>query len=240
MLITDPPYNVDYEGGTADKMKIMNDNMGSSEFMEFLKEAFMVASANMQAGASFYVWMASAYEVHCAMALKDAGLQMKQILVWAKSRFVLGRQDYQWQHEPCLYGWKEGAAHYFRDDRTQSTLIEDAMGVDVDKMKKTELLQYVKELLSGNIQTSVLREQTPVRNDLHPTMKPVPLFGKLIRNSSRKGDIVLDTFGGSGTTMIACEQLGRKARLMELDPHYCDVIITRWEKFTGKKAMKIE
>lgn len=239
MLITDPPYNVDYEGGTGDKMKIWNDNMGSSEFFDFLKEAFSIASANMMDGAAFYVWMATVSEVSCAMALKESGLLMKQILIWAKSRFVLGRQDYQWQHEPCLYGWKEGAAHYFRDDRTQSTLIEDAMGVDVDKMKKAELLQCIKELLSGNIQTSVLREQTPVRNDLHPTMKPVPLFGKLIRNSSREGDIVLDAFGGSGTTMIACEQLGRKARLMELDPHYCDVIIARWEKFTGNKAVKI-
>lgn len=239
MLITDPPYNVDYVGGTGKKMKIKNDNMGLSAFHEFLKDAFVVASANMLAGAPFYVWMATVSEVSCAMALEEAGLKMKQILIWAKSRFVLGRQDYQWQHEPCLYGWKDGAAHYFRDDRSQSTLIEDPMGTDIDKMKKSELLKYVKELLAGDVQTSVLREQTPVRNDLHPTMKPVPLFGKLIRNSSREGDIVLDTFGGSGTTMIACEQLGRKARLMELDPHYCDVIIARWEKFTGKKAEKI-
>ena len=239
-MITDPPYNVDYEGGTAEKMKIRNDNMGSSEFLEFLKAAFRLAASNMIDGAAFYVWMATVSEVPCAMALEDAGLKMKQILIWAKSRFVLGRQDYQWQHEPCLYGWKDGAAHFFRDDRTQSTLIEDAMGVDVDKMKKPELLQYVKKLLAGDIQTSVLRERTPVRNDLHPTMKPVPLFGRLIRNSSREGDVVLDIFGGSGTTMIACEQLGRKARLMELDPHYCDVILSRWEKFSGKKAVKIK
>ena len=162
---------------------------------------------------------------------------MKQEIIWNKNSFTLGRQDYQWKHEPCLYGWKEGAAHYFINDRTQSTVIEDK--IDVDKLKKEELKKLVEELLAQKENTTVIDEHKPTNNDLHPTMKPIRLLARLILNSSRKNEIVTDFFGGSGSTLIACEQLDRTCYMMEYDPHYVDVIITRWEEYTGQKAKKI-
>lgn len=149
----------------------------------------------------------------------------------------LGRQDYQWKHEPCLYGWKEGAAHYFKDSRTETTVIEDAP--DINKMSKEQLKEYVKELLKNEPASTVIHEDKPLRNEDHPTMKPVKLMAYLIRNSSRKGECVLDLFGGSGSTLIACEQVGRRCYMMELAPRYCDVIIKRWEKLTGQTAVKL-
>ena len=139
---------------------------------------------------------------------------------------------------PCLYGWKDGASHYFIDDRTQGTVIEDA-AVDYRKLKKDELLRLVLKLTDVTIPNTIIYEDKPTRNDVHPTMKPVKLMARLIRNSSRQGQLVIDTFGGSGSTLIACEQLNRKCYMMELDPHYCDVIIARWEKLTGKEAVKV-
>lgn len=173
------------------------------------------------------------------MALRKADLPPRQQLIWAKGHFALGFWDYQWKHEPCFYGWKEGATHYFIDDRTQSTVIEDG-APDTRKMTKEELRNLVDELLSDRVATTVLKEKKPLVADLHPTMKPVRLFARLVANSSRKGEKVLDLFGGSGTTLIACEQLGRKCYMMEYDPRYVDVIIDRWEKFTGRKAERIE
>lgn len=206
LWITDPPYNVNYEGGTDDKLKIANDNMNSGDFFEFLKAAFTVAKNVLKPGCSFYIWYASREHVNFETALNVAGLTVREQLIWNKSSLVLGRFDYHFKHEPCLYGWKDGASHNWYNDRSQTTVM------DFEK---------------------------PRKNDLHPTMKPVPLFAYQIGNSSKKGDIVLDTFGGSGTTIIACENLGRKARCVELDPHYCDVIIARWEKLTGKEAVKL-
>lgn len=135
-----------------------------------------------------------------------AGWTVRQVLVWVKNSLVLGRQDYQWRHESCLYGWLDGAAHYWGSDRRQTTVLE------FDR---------------------------PTRNDIHPTMKPVRLFDYQIRNSCREGGTVLDIFGGSGTTLVACEQNGRVCRTMEIDPRYCDAIIRRWETLTGEKAIKI-
>ena len=206
LWITDPPYNVNYEGGTEDKLKIANDNMNSGDFFQFLKSAFTVAEKVLKKGCSFYIWYASREHVNFETALNAAGLTVREQLIWNKSSLVLGRFDYHFKHEPCLYGWKDGASHNWYNDRSQTTVM------DFEK---------------------------PRKNDLHPTMKPVPLFAYQIANSSKKGDIVLDTFGGSGTTIIACENLGRKARCVELDPHYCDVILARWEKLTGKQAEKI-
>lgn len=157
-------------------------------------------------------------------------------MVWVKNTLVLGRQDYQWKHEPCLYGWKDGAAHYFTDSRLETTVIEDTP--NINKMSKDELKSYVKELLKKEPSSTVIREDKPSRNEDHPTIKPVKLIGYQIKNSSRRGDIVLDLFGGSGTTLIASEQLGRRCYMMELDPKYCDVIIKRWEALTGQKAIK--
>lgn len=207
LLLTDPPYNVAYEGKTADALTIQNDSMESDEFKKFLVSAFSCAESVMKAGASFYVWYASREHVNFETALTEVNLEVREQLIWNKNVMVLGRQDYQWKHEPCLYGWKGGAGHNWYSDRSQTTVL------DFDK---------------------------PARSDIHPTMKPVDLFAYLIKNSSKRGDKVLDLFGGSGTTLIACDELGRQAYLMELDPKYASAIVTRWENLTGKKAERVE
>lgn len=212
--------------------------MSDGAFQEFLTDAFSACNDVMKAGCPFYIWHADSEGYNFRTAVKRATWQLREVLIWVKNSFTLGRQDYQWQHEPCLYGWKDGAAHYFVDDRTQSTIQEDI--VNVDKLKKEEMREMLKELLSEKVATTIIRENKPSRSSEHPTMKPVRLIGRLIRNSSRRGEKVLDIFGGSGTTLIACEQLDRECYMMELDPHYCDVIIARWEKFTGNTATKIQ
>ena len=204
MFLTDPPYNVDYEGKTKDKLKIENDKMDNDSFRQFLIDAFSNANMLMKAGAVFYIWHADSEGYNFRGACYDVGWKVRQCLVWNKNSMVMGRQDYHWKHEPCLYGWKDGASHLWTSDRKQTTVIS------FDK---------------------------PTKNDLHPTMKPVPLFDYQIKNNTNSGDIVLDLFGGSGTTIMACEQNKRVAYAMELDPKYVDVIINRWEQFTGKKAV---
>lgn len=221
LFLTDPPYNVDYNakeqrlaGYRPNKRVkqnlntgIRNDKMKDSAFRNFLGQAFDNALKNMKQGAAFYIWYAEWETYNFLSACKDVGLDVRQNLVWKKSHLTLGRQDYQWIHEPCLYGWKSGSSHAWYSDRKQTTVLEF---------------------------------NKPNKNELHPTMKPVALFDYLIKNSSKQGDIVLDLFGGSGTTIIACEQNERCAYVMELDPKYIDVIIKRWEDFTGEKAELIE
>jgi site-specific DNA-methyltransferase (adenine-specific) len=247
MLLTDPPYNVGLGVGdtpeiakvrkrSTDGLKIQNDLLEKNEFAGFLYSAFSNAEKNMKKGGAYYCWYASTSQMSFQSALEASGLAPHQILIWEKSSLVMGRQDYQWKHEPCFYGWKEGAGHYFADLRTETTVIPDAEEINPKKMKKDELVELCRTLLSDKIPTTVINEEKPSRSEEHPTMKPVKLFARLIKNSSRQGETVLDTFGGSGTTIIACEQLGRRCFMMELDPKYCDVIIERWEKFTGKKA----
>jgi site-specific DNA-methyltransferase (adenine-specific) len=204
MLLTAPPYNVNYEGKTKDKLKIKNDQMGNDNFRQFLTDAFSNADMVMKPGAVFYIWHADSEGYNFRGACFDAGWTVRQCLIWNKNSMVMGRQDYQWKHEPCLYGWKEGAGHLWASDRKQTTVI------NFDK---------------------------PTRNDMHPTMKPIPLFDYQIKNNTKGGDVVLDLFGGSGTTIMACEQNGRRGYSMEYDPRYVDVIIARWEKFTGEKAV---
>lgn len=204
LLVTDPPYNVDYEGGTIEKLKIQNDHQKDEDFREFLKNAFIAADSGMKPGAAFYIWHADSEGYNFRTACKDAGWQVRQCLIWNKNSLVMGRQDYQWKHEPCLYGWKDGASHVWNSDRKQTTVID---------------------------------WEKPKINDIHPTMKPVGLFEYLVSNSSKTGDLVLDTFGGSGTCIMACEQDGRRCYTMELDPRYVDAIIKRWENFTGGKAV---
>lgn len=204
MLLTDPPYNVNYAGKTAEALKIKNDSMEDAEFRTFLKDAFSVADSVMREGAVFYIWHADLEGYNFRGACKDVGWKVRQCLIWNKNSMVMGKQDYHWKHEPCLYGWKDGAAHLWCNDRKQTTVL------DFDR---------------------------PTKNIEHPTMKPVKLFDYLIKNNTKPNDIVLDSFAGSGTTLIACEQNGRVARLMELDPKYCDVIIKRWEEFTGEEAV---
>ncbi len=203
MWLTDPPYNVAYEGGTKDKLTIQNDNMGDEQFRAFLRDAYVTADTVMKPGAVFYIWHADSEGYNFRGAARDAGWQVRQCLIWKKSSQVMGRQDFHWKHEPCLYGWKDGAAHLWANDRKQTTVLE------FDK---------------------------PSRNGEHPTMKPVAIFEYQLLNNTKGGDIVLDSFAGSGTTVIAAEKNGRVAHLMELDPRYCDVIIKRWQDFSGKSA----
>lgn len=238
LLLTDPPYNVDYQGGTKDKMKIANDNMDDVAFVSFLTAAFNCAIQAMRPGAAFYVWHADSKGYEFRTALKEVGLTLRETLIWVKNALVLGRQDYQWRHEPCLYGWKDGAAHYFVDDRSQSTVIEDA-GVDYRKLKKDELLKLVLQLTDVSIPNTVIYEDKPTKNDIHPTMKPVKLMARLIKNSTKQEQLVLDLFGGSGSTLIACEQINRRCFTMEYDPKYCDAILDRWEKLTGEEAERL-
>lgn len=239
LSVTDPPYNVAYEGGTKDKLKIENDKMSDSAFHDFLVATFTCMHNALKPGAANYVFFACKEARNFIDAYIHAGFLYKQLLIWVKNSITLTRSDYQWQHEPCSYGWKDGAAHYFTDDRTLRTVVDE--WPDFDKMDKASLRDFCKRVFDRDaLATDIVREDKPLRNAEHPTMKPIPLMGRFIRNSSQRGGQVIDFFGGSGSTLMACEQLGRTCRTMEYDPKYCDVIITRWEKFTGRKATKIE
>lgn len=238
LLLTDPPYNVDYVGKTKDALKIENDKKSDEDFHKLLVDSFKAADSGMKPGAAFYIWHVDSEGFNFRGACREIGWQVRQCLIWNKNTFVLGRQDYQWKHEPCLYGWKNGAAHYFVDDRTQATVFEDK-GNDIDHMKKEEMKALLKELFEDKISTTVIDEDKPSRSAEHPTMKPIKLLARQIKNSSKPGENVLDIFGGSGSTLITCEQLGRHCFTVELDPKYCDVIIKRWEDFTGQQAVKI-
>ena len=250
LIITDPPYNVNYgdkaemldtylQKGHRNNSRIKNDNMDNESFYSFMLQIYQSAYEFMREGAAIYVFHAESTGHIFRQAFLDAGLKLAQCLIWEKNAFVLGRQDYQWRHEPCLDGWKEGAAHYFINDRTQDTVIlED--DVDFEAMKKADLIAYIEDMHRRyKDQTSVIYENKPTRNDIHPTMKPVTLIGRLMSNSSKSGWNVLDLFGGSGSTLMAAEQLGRTAFLMELDEKFCDVIVKRWEEYTGQSAIRI-
>ena len=237
LWLTDPPYNVAVQNSQG--MTIKNDNMSSYKFGEFLTKAFTAAKSVLAPGCPFYIWFASCEHINFEQALNKVGLKVRQELIWNKNAFKLGRAHYQWKHEPCLYGWQGGTCRYFIDLRNLSSVIQDEDELNIDKMTKGEMKALLHKIYEEKIPVTVINEAKPLKDADHPTMKPVRLFGYQTRNSSKPGDIVLDTFGGSGTTIVACEQLHRKARLMELDPHYCDVIIARWEKLTGKKATKL-
>lgn len=232
LVVTDPPYNVNVSNSKGDTIK--NDNMQDLEFYNFLNSAFKCLSDSLKDGGSYYIWCASSEFVNFIKAIKNNNLLFKQEIIWNKSQFILGRNDYHWKHEPCLYGWKDGASHYFINDRTQSTVIDEPVP-EFNKMKKEELIELLEKIYS--YETSVLYEKKPTVNDLHPTMKPVNLIARLIKNSSKQNEIVLDLFGGSGTTLIACEQLNRRCYMMEYDTKYADVIIKRWESLTGQKSI---
>lgn len=239
LCVTDPPYNVDYTGKTEDALTIANDRMPDEDFHAFLVSFYEQMLRALKPGGAYYIFHADSEGLNFRSALSEAGGKIKQNLIWVKNTMVLGRQDYQWKHEPCLYGWKDGAGHYFTKDRCQTTVFENRP--DLESMDRDQLLQTAKFLLSALDQTnsSILHENKPSRSELHPTMKPVPLIQRLVQNSSRRGENVLDLFGGSGTTMMACEACGRNAYLMELDPKYCDAILSRWEEETGGKAVLI-
>lgn len=207
LIVTDPPYNVAYEGKTKDALKIQNDNMDNQQFKNFLLEAYKAMNTLSRKGASIYVFHADLEGANFRSALVESGFLLKQCCIWIKNIFVIGRQDYQWKHEPILYGWKEGAAHSWYGDRKQTTTWF------FDK---------------------------PLANREHPTMKPIDLIAYPIKNSSKEGDLVLDIFGGSGSTLLACEQLNRRCVTSEIEPKYAQVIINRWEELTGEEAEKID
>ncbi|MFA5162102.1 MAG: DNA modification methylase [Elusimicrobiales bacterium] len=203
MIFTDPPYGIAYVGKTKKRLTIQNDAMSDADFSAFLGKAFNAMRKVCDGGTPYYVCHADGKTMLFRQTLLDSGFEVKQTVIWAKQSFVLGRQDYQWQHEPILYGWAAGASHKW---------------------------------YGGRAETTVWEIPRPTRSEEHPTMKPVELCARAIRNSSRKGDVVLDLFGGSGSTLIACEHTGRKACLCEIDPLYADVIVKRWEQATGRKA----
>lgn len=237
LLVTDPPYNVNYEGSAG---KIMNDSMDNDSFRQFLRDAFTTADVAMNEGAAFYIWHADSEGYNFRGACFDVGWKVRQCLIWVKTSLVLGRQDYQWKHEPCLYGWKNGT-HYWNGGRKERTTITDFDIFELRYKNKEELLKFIEQYCCDNedIETSIIYEEKPNKNADHPTMKPIKLLARSIKNSSKEGDNVLDLFGGSGSTLITCEQLNRNCFMMELDPKYCDVIIKRWENFTGEKAVKL-
>lgn len=237
MVLTDPPYNVDYGnknkhlnrniGGGKGRIedKIKGDLMAKSDFFDFMLHSFNELKSNTKPGGAVYVWHAESQSTVFRVAYESAGLMLKQCLIWVKNNIVIGRQDYQWRHEPCLYGWAPGAAHYFTEDRTRQTIFEDR--IDPRKLSKAELLELASTLLSDATPSTVIYCDKPHRSELHSTMKPVKLFGELIENSSRRGEIVLDGFAGSGTTIVACEQLKRRGYAVEIEPHHCQSIIDR-------------
>lgn len=233
LIVTDPPYNVDYHGGTG--LNIQNDNMDDANFHAFLVAAYTAMFSVLKAGGAFYIWHADVKGAIFRNALKEAGGQLRQCIIWVKNALCLGRSDWQWRHEPCLYGWKNGANHYWDGRRDLTTVYDEKP--DYKKMNKEQLLQEITKLRGDNVPNTIIYEDKPARNEEHPTMKPVKLFQRLIKNSSKEDDAILDPFGGSGTTIIACEKLNRTAYVNEIDPHYCDVIRKRWTKWAEENGV---
>ena len=244
IMVTDPPYNVNYgaaleaKGGVQSRAesKIANDNMSDADFYKFLLGFYTASFENLKQGAPLYVFHSTKETVNFTKAMTDAGFKYAQTLVWYKNHFTLGRQDYQWIHEPILYGWKEGVGHYFIDDRTNCTVFDDAK-FDIKKLTKQEMQELLEKIFA--MQPSVLHDNKPSRSAEHPTMKPITLCARLIYNSSHEGDTVLEPFGGSGSTLMAAEQLNRKCCAIELEPKYCDVIYKRFKEFKPDAEIKL-
>ncbi len=234
LIITDPPYNVDYEGGNG--KKIQNDNMSDNSFLNFLTDAFRTMLGALKNGGAFYIWHADSEGYNFRQAVKNCNGRVRECLIWVKNSLVLGRMDYHYRHEPCLYGWKEGAGHYWEGRRDLSTVFDETRA-DWKKMNKEQLIEELKRV-DNEIKTTIIYEDKPKKSDEHPTMKPVRLFERLMLNSSKAEDIVLDPFGGSGTTIITAAKTGRYARVMELDPHYADVIRKRWTTWAKENGVE--
>nr|DAD61812.1 MAG TPA: adenine specific DNA methyltransferase [Caudoviricetes sp.] len=228
LILTDPPYNVDYTGKTKENLKIDNDKKSDADFEQFLTNAYTAMFDVTKAGAAFYIFYAHTRDKQFVNALFNAGHSPHEILVWVKNTFTLSYADYKWRHEPIMYGWKDGGSHNFYGALNDSTVFDKKK--DIEKMSKDELKAELKRIENA-IPQDIIYEKKPPRNAEHPTMKPVEILARLIKNSTKSDDIVLDPFGGSGSTLIAAEKTGRIARLCELDPHYCDVIRKRWTKW---------
>lgn len=231
---TDPPYNVNYVG--SDGQSIQNDHMADHAFRTFLVKLLGAACQHTTPGGAVYIAHADSEGLNFRGAAIEAGWSLRQCLVWVKNAFTMGRQDYQWQHEPILYGWKPGAAHRWYGDRNKSTVIDDR--VDIDALGKADLRDMLKGLIE-QLHPTVLDCPKPSRNDIHPTMKPVALIHRTLGNSILPEEHVLDVCGGSGSTLIAAEQMGAIAHLVELDPRYADATIARWQDFTGGTAVRL-
>ena len=246
MVMTDPPYNVDYasknkmlnysDKGARIQDDIENDKMDDNSFYQFLYDFYTALGTFTKQGGSWYVWHTDNERINFTKAFQDAGMYFSQCLIWVKNNLVLGRLDYQKKHETCLYGWKEGAGHYFTNQRTNTTVIEDKL--DIKKLTKDEMKKMLTEMLSDKTKSTIIHCDKPHQSDLHPTMKPILLLAPLIENSSRVGEIVADGFLGSGSTMVAAHQLKRRCYGMELDPKYCQVIIDRMKKLDPTLIIK--
>lgn len=232
-IFTDPPYNVNYQGGTKEKLTIENDSMTAADFEKFLLDSYQAMYENIKSGGAIYVCHADGSSVSFRAKFIESGFMLKQILIWVKDNFTLSRQDYNWQHEPIIYGWKPGASHTWYGPFSDST-VQELVEKDISKMSKDTLVDILQKI---SMTTTVIKENRPRRNSEHPTMKPVELITRLLTNSAKHGDKILDPFGGSGSTLVAAEKLHMSASLVELDPKYCDVIIQRWENLTGEKAV---
>lgn len=246
LILTDPPYNVDLSSkneylnkankGMKNQTPIENDRKSDAMFLEFLKSAFLLMFGATKAGAAFYIFYAQVNSDIFINALKAAGYKPHQYLIWVKNVFTLSYADYKWKHEPIMYGWKDGGSHNFYGAINETTVIDEHK--DYAKMSKQELVEAIKEI-ERRAPADVIYEKKPARNAEHPTMKPVELLTVLIKNSTKAEDIILDPFGGSGSTLIAAAKTNRVARLCELDPHYCDVIRKRWTKWAKENGYTV-
>lgn len=247
LVVTDPPYNIDY--GTAEQDRneyrgieraersILNDNMSDESFHQFLLNFYKNTYSKTKGGGVIYVFHSIKESVNFIKALREAGYKLSQTLIWVKDHFTLGRSDYQWQFEPILYGWREDKPHYFIHDRTQSSVFENKE--ELAKKKKEELLKILNEIYE-HYPSDIVRDSKPLRNAEHPTMKPITLCAKLIQNSSREQEIVYDAFAGSGSTLMACQQMNRTSYNIELAENYCDVIVKRYAKMFGDEEIYLE
>ena len=239
LVVTDPPYNIDYGSAEQDRAaykgkdiedrKILNDNMDDESFAQFLYSFYKATHGIIKGGGAMYVFHSTKESINFIAEMKRAGFKVSQTLIWAKDHFTLGRSDYQWQFEPVLYGWKEeaGKPHYFIHDRTQSTLLEDVG--DFRSKKKEELLKLLEKIFEA-FPSDLIRDNKPLRNGIHPTMKPLTLIARLIQNSSREGEVVFDPFAGSGSTLMAAAQMNRISLNIEMAENYCDCIVERFKK----------
>jgi DNA modification methylase len=243
-IFTDPPYNVNYEGAAG---KIKNDNQEDRFFRIFLHSAFNVMYRMLKDGAAIYVCHADTEGLNFRDTFKTAGFKLAGCLIWCKDALVLGRSDYQWQHEPILYGWKPTGPHKWYGDRKSTTIAEFMLEAPLTQVEPNLYRLRLddrwyqirgEKITIDELETTVVKIPKPKRSEDHPTMKPVALIDKMLRNSTKKASLVFDPFGGSGSTLISCEKLGRTAYLCEIEPKFCDVIALRWEQVTGKKAKR--
>lgn len=242
---TDPPYNVAYESKAG---KIKNDDMGNAEFLDFLRSVYATLLTLMKPGAPIYVAHADTEGLNFRRAFAEAGFKLSGCLMWRKDSLVLGRSDFQWMHEPILYGWKPGAKHRWYGGRKQTTVVELGEGSPFTRQDDgrwairvgDKVLSVAGDAVVEEHPGTVLFHEKPRRSAHHPTMKPVGLIEKMLTNSARTGHLILDAFGGSGSTMIAADRLGMAARLSELDPRFTDVCVMRWQNFTGRVATHAE